>query len=197
MSTVTVYDSRRYALLNRWDPSHLKRIDRLVSITADTRVLEVGCGRGHLTKALANRGVDIVGIDANPQAADLADHGQVRHMRAEQLEFDDASFDLIISVHAIEHIPELPRALSEMARVLAPGGNAVHIYPAEPIQGLYAIPTSVILHGTPFKARQVHCHKLWPAKLRRLSAPTGLIQTHSEFSLFKSPQFAGVFERIS
>ena len=36
------------------------------------------------------------------------------------------------------------RALEEMARVLKPGGEAMFIYPAEPIQGLYAIPTSII-----------------------------------------------------
>lgn len=193
---MTVYDSRRYALINRWDPSHLKRIERLATFEAGTRVLEVGCGQGHLTKALADRGVDIIGVDANPHAPDVADHPRVRHMRAEALEFDDRSFDLVVSVHAIEHIPELAQALSEMARVLEPGGHAVHIYPAEPIQGLYAIPTSIILHGTPFKAREVHCHKLWPAKLRRLSDEVGLRQVHSEFTLFKSPQFAGVFEKV-
>lgn len=195
MPTVTLYDSRRYAMLNRWDPSHLKRIERLARLDPGTRVLEIGCGQGHLTKALAARGVDIVGIDANPHAADVADHGLVRHMRAESLDFEDDVFDLVISVHAIEHIPELTQALAEISRVLVPGGHAVHIYPAEPIQGLYAIPTSVILHGTPFKARQVHCHKLWPAKLRRLSAPVGLRHVHSEFSLLKSPQFASVFEK--
>lgn len=195
MPTVTLYDSRRYALINRWDRSHLKRIERLAVLEPGMRVLEVGCGQGHLTKALAERGVDIVGIDANPRAAEVAEHSSVRHMRAEALEFGDGSFDLVISVHAIEHIPELGKALAEMSRVLVPGGHAVHVYPAEPIQGLYAIPTSIILHGTPLKARQVHCHKLWPAKLRRLSAPVGLMQIHSEFSLLKTPQFAAVFEK--
>lgn len=192
---MTVYDSRRYAILNRWDPSHLKRVARLVSIRPGQHVLEVGCGRGHLVKAFADRGVDVIGIDANPQAAEVAAPGLVRHMRAEALEFGDQTFDFVIAVHAIEHIPELEKALAEMARVLKPGGRAVFVYPAEPIQGLYAIPTSVILHGTPFKAREVHCHKLWPAKLRRLAEPVGLRQTHSEFSFFKTPQFAAVFEK--
>lgn len=192
---MTTYDSRRYALLNRWDPSHLKRIDRLISIGPDDRVLEVGCGQGHLTKALAARGVEIIGIDANPQASDVAESDLVRHMVAESLEFEDESFDRIISVHAIEHIPPLDEALEEMARVLVPGGKAVFIYPAEPIQGLYAIPTSIILHGTPFKAREVHCHKLWPSKLREMVEPLGMTQIATEFSLFLSPQFASVFEK--
>jgi ubiquinone/menaquinone biosynthesis C-methylase UbiE len=117
-------------------------------------------------------------------------------MRAEALEFEDESFDIILSVHAIEHIPPLSQALAEMARVLKPAGQALHIYPAEPIMGLYAIPTSVILHGTPFKARQVHCHKLSPSKLRAMMEPIGLRETHHEFNLFKSPQFVSVFEKV-
>lgn len=192
---MTTYDSRKYASINRWDPSHLKRIDRLVSMKPGDRVLEVGCGQGHLTRALAARGLEIIGIDANPKAAEIAGNGVVRHMVAEALEFDDETFDFVVSVHAIEHIPPLEKALEEMTRVLKPGGEAVFIYPAEPIQGLYAIPTSVILHGTPFKAREVHCHKLSPAKLRAMIEPLGMVETGHEFSLLKSPQFASVFEK--
>ncbi len=190
---MTSYDSRRYALINRWDQSHLKRVNRLTSFSPGARVLEVGCGQGHLTRALAAQGVDIIGIDANPNAPEIAGNGLVRWMNAESLDFEDNTFDVVISVHALEHIPDLESALSEIARVLKPGGEAVHIYPAEPIMGLYAVPTSVILHGTPFKAREVHCHKLWPSKLRRMVEPLGMSQIASEFTLFKSPQFASVF----
>lgn len=189
------YDSRRYALINRWDPSHLDRVDRLLELNDGLRVLEVGCGQGHLTKRLLERGLDVTGIDANPNAPEVANTDRVLHMRGEDLAFEDDSFDVIVSVHAIEHIPALEEAIAEMARVLRRGGRAMHVYPAEPIMGLYAIPTSVILYGTPFRAREVHCHKLWPAKLRRLMAPHGLVETHSEFNLFKSPQFVSVFEK--
>lgn len=187
------YDSRRYALVNRWDPGHLDKVDKLLPLEPGSRVLEVGCGSGHLTRRMAERGVDIVGIDANPQAGDVSGSDRVCTMHAEDLAFDDDSFDAIISVHAIEHIPALEMALSEMARVLRPGGKALLIYPAEPIMGLYAVPTSLILHGTPFKARQVHCHKLWPAKLTRMVEPLGWVPTHTEFNLLKSPQFVSRF----
>jgi ubiquinone/menaquinone biosynthesis C-methylase UbiE len=192
---LTTYDSRRYALLNRWDPSHLRRVDRLVAIDAGDRVLEVGCGRGHLTEAIASRGVDIIGIDANSHAPVVAANGRIRHMSAEALDFEDRTFDVVISVHALEHIPPLSQALAEMVRVLKPGGRAVFVYPAEPIQGLYAIPSSIVLHGTPFRAREVHCHKLWPGKLREMMEPLGMSETAKEFSLFKTPQFASAFEK--
>lgn len=189
------YDSRRYALLNRWDPSHLKKVDQLLDLAEGDRVLEVGCGQGHLTRRLAERGVDVTGIDANPNAPEVAETDRVMHMNGESLEFDDATFDNVISVHALEHIPPLDQAIVEMARVMKPGATALHIYPAEPIMGLYAIPTSVILHGTPFKAREVHCHKLWPAKLRRKMEGVGLEELHHEFNLLKSPQFVSMFEK--
>jgi len=116
-------------------------------------------------------------------------------MRAEELEFGDAEFDSIVSVHAIEHIPPLERAAAEMSRVLKPGGRALFVYPAEPIQGLYAVPTSVILYGTPFKARQVHCHRLTPSRVRSLMAGHGLVEAHHEFNLLKWPQFISVFAK--
>jgi ubiquinone/menaquinone biosynthesis C-methylase UbiE len=193
--TVHDYDSARYARINRWDSSHLDKVDRLLDLEAGHRVLEVGCGQGHLTRRLADQGIEVTGIDANPFAAEIAGIDRVRTMRAESLAFEDSSFDYVISIHALEHIPELEEALAEMARVLRHGGTALHIYPAEPIKGLYAVPTSMILHGTPFRATEVHCHRLWPAKLRRMMSPLGLAETSHEFNLFKSPQFVSVFEK--
>lgn len=190
------YTSLDYAMRNRWDQSHLRKVDRLLDLSPDTRVLEVGCGRGHLTTRLAERDIDVIGVDANPMAVEVAGTDRVRHMSGESLDFDDESFDVVISVHALEHIPDLELALSEMARVLVGGGRALHVYPAEPIRGLYAIPTSIILHGTPFKAREVHCHKLWPAKLAAMMAGVGLAETHNEFHFFKTPEFVSVFEKV-
>ena len=194
---MTDYDSRRYALVNRWDPAHLRRIDKLLPLHTGDRVLEVGCGQGHLTTRLAERGVDVVGIDANPNAPEVSGSDRVLHMMAEDLSFEDGEFDAVVAVHAIEHIPPLDEAAAEMARVLRPGGKALFIYPAEPIQGLYAVPTSMILYGTPFKAREVHCQWLSPAKVRRIMGEHELTETHHEFNLLKSPQFISVFTKAS
>jgi ubiquinone/menaquinone biosynthesis C-methylase UbiE len=189
------YDSRRYAAVNRWDERHMVTVARHLDPRPGDRILEVGCGRGHLTKRLRELGADAVGIDANPKAADLAVTEGVSQMLAEDLRFEDASFDKVVAIHAIEHLPDLEGSLDEMARVLRPGGRALFVYPAEPIKGIWAVPTAVILHRNPLKATQVHCQWLWPAKLRRLTVGRGLVHVHSEFNLLSSPQFVTVLDK--
>lgn len=189
------YDSKRYALLNRWDERHEVTVRRHLDPQPGERVLEVGAGRGHLTKRLRDWGVDAVGIDANPQAPDVAVTDGILHMYGEDLAFDDDTFDKVVSVHAIEHIPDIGGAFDEMSRVLKPGGQALFIYPAEPIKGIWAVPTAIILHKNPFKATTVHCQWLWPSRVRRIAEPRGFTHRHSEFNLLSSPQFVSVFTR--
>src|SRR3990172_8303533 len=136
----TTYDSRRYALVNRWDPRHMRTVRRVVAPKPGWRVLDVGCGRGHLTMRLQELGCDATGVDANPQAAAVAVTSGIETMRAERLGFPDGTFDLVVSVHAIEHIPPLEQTLAEMARGLKPGGRLLLIYPAEPIKGIFPLP---------------------------------------------------------
>jgi ubiquinone/menaquinone biosynthesis C-methylase UbiE len=191
------YDSERYAVINRWDPTHLEKVDRLLSLQPGERVLEIGCGRGHLTKRLAEKGIDVTGIDANPNAAHVSESERVVFMRAEALEFDDDEFDSVVGVHSIEHIPNLRGAFAEMARVLKPGGQALFIYPAEPIMGLFAVPAAIILHKNPLMAREIHCHKLTPKKVRLMLSPLGFEERHHEFNFLRSPQFVSVFEKAA
>lgn len=189
------YDSRRYALVNRWNPRNLDLVLDWVGPSPGSRILDVGCGRGHLVRALTEHGFDGWGIDLNPNARELAGELNVRTMSAAALEFGDASFDAVVSFHAIEHIPPLEQAMLEVARVVKPGGKVLFVYPAEPIRGLYAIPTSVILHGTPFKARQVHVHRLSPSKVRALGKAAGLQELRHAFRPWPSPEYASLLER--
>jgi 2-polyprenyl-3-methyl-5-hydroxy-6-metoxy-1,4-benzoquinol methylase len=190
------YDSRKYALINRWNPRNLEIIRDWVAPAPGTRVLDVGCGKGHLVKALSELGVDAVGIDLNPNAADVAVVPRVQTMSATHLEFDDASFDAVVSFHAIEHIPRVDEVLREMARVVKPGGKVLLVYPAEPVRGLYAIPTSVILHGSPFKARQVHVHKFNPRELAQRAGALHLRALKSRLRMWPSPEYASLFDRV-
>jgi ubiquinone/menaquinone biosynthesis C-methylase UbiE len=189
------YDSRKYALINRWNPRNLEIIRDWVAPSPGDRILDVGCGKGHLVKALSELGIESVGIDLNPNAADVAVVPRVKTMSAINLDFEDESFDAVVSFHSIEHIPRIEDALEEMARVVKHGGKVLLVYPAEPIRGLYAIPTSIILHRSPFKARQVHIHRLNPQVVAKLGAAVGLREVNRKLRMWPSPEYASLFER--
>jgi SAM-dependent methyltransferase len=94
-------------------------------VSPGQRVLEVGCGEGALTCAAAQAGADAVAVDMsapNLEAARrLAAAAGVRvallQADAERLPFADGSFDLVLSSHVLEHLPDLDRGLRELQRV--------------------------------------------------------------------------------
>jgi SAM-dependent methyltransferase len=89
--------------------------------------LDIGCGEGRFCRMLAARGIATTGID--PTAALIA---QARHRHpegsyhvapAEALPLPDSAFDLVICYLSLIDIDDLPTAIAEIIRVLAPGGT--------------------------------------------------------------------------
>jgi ubiquinone/menaquinone biosynthesis C-methylase UbiE len=191
------YRSRRYALLN--SPievnRHVRRVERYLRPRAADRVLEIGCGRGFLTRQIQRIAPATTGIDLNPQAISNAVTGDLRNMDARALAFPNAVFDKIYSFHAIEHIPDLGRAFAEMDRVLKPGGRVLLVYPAEPIRGLYVVPTALLIFGNPLRARDLHVHKLSPRTLLPFLAGTSLRVVRSKLQFLLTPQFITVLRK--
>src|SRR3990172_2432495 len=108
------WSNRYYALLAR---KHGPRGGRL---------LEVGCGLGHLLTWLTGR-YRVFGADVNAWALSQARRnvpdGHFVQLSAEDLSvFPGGAFQVIIAKHVVEHLPHPERAVAEMARVLAPGG---------------------------------------------------------------------------
>ncbi|MBW0017012.1 MAG: class I SAM-dependent methyltransferase [Mycobacterium sp.] len=91
------------------------------------RILVVGCGTGLEAGILARGlGAETIGIDVGAEFAFDHEGSQpavLMPMDAQRLEFEDAAFDVVYSFHALEHIPDHRKALSEMSRVLRPGGT--------------------------------------------------------------------------
>ena len=90
------------------------------------RVLEVGCGLGHLLLWLRDR-YQVYGTDINSWALSQARRnvpgGHFALLSAEDLgAFRDGEFQIVISKHVVEHLPDPERSVAEMSRVLAPGG---------------------------------------------------------------------------
>lgn len=89
--------------------------------------LDVGCGEGRFSRMLRAAGIQTVGIDPTEiliQEARRRDpEGDYRLAAAEELPFPDASFDLVVSYLSLIDIPDVPMSISEMTRVLQPGGR--------------------------------------------------------------------------
>jgi ubiquinone/menaquinone biosynthesis C-methylase UbiE len=103
----------------------------------DVRVLELGCGPGNFTCALAEAGFSVTGLDAYAALVEVAkEKRRARHLanlafRQGELTrgntFRDATFDQVVSIHSLYAHPAPDRLLSEAYRVLKPGGHAVFV----------------------------------------------------------------------
>ncbi len=99
------------------------------------RALDLGCGDGTFTALLAGAGAEVVGVDVAAAALERARTGH-RGLDFRQvpldglLPFDDSRFDLVWASEVIEHVADTARWLSEVRRVLAPGGRLLLTTPS-------------------------------------------------------------------
>ncbi|MFP4288385.1 MAG: class I SAM-dependent methyltransferase [Bacteroidales bacterium] len=101
------------------------------------RVLEYGCGPGHNAFFLAQHARELFAIDISDFAIETAaqkanelgfKNARFIEMNAEELEFEDNSFDLVFGNSIIHHL-DLEKSFAEIKRVLKPGGKAIFYEP--------------------------------------------------------------------
>jgi SAM-dependent methyltransferase len=171
-----VYDTVSGVLLG----SFFKGITADVSTVAPdgARVLEVGCGPGHLSIRLARRGFDVTGLDLDPAMIERArvsaegagDHNERRPSfvvgDVASLPFPDGSFDLVVSTFSMHHWSDPSAGLAEIGRVLHPGARALiwdfrsgarphligprHAHVPDPIQSTYGSALRLVI-ATPWR----------------------------------------------
>jgi len=137
------------------------------------RVLEVGCGPGHLAIRLAvEHALDVTGLDLDPAMNDLARANAIRAESRDErrpsflvgdvgaLPFPDESFDLVVSTLSMHHWADPPAGLAEIGRVLRPDGRAViwdfrpgftplHAHMPDPLEHVRGVPLRLV-QATPW-----------------------------------------------
>jgi len=116
--------------------SHLDALLATVGPVAGLRVLDVGCGDGHLSRALAKLGARVTGYDPFIAGSDETKLGDGSYRLAcapaDELPEPDQAADLVVFLFSLHHVPaaKLAAALAEARRVLKPSGR---LYVAEPL----------------------------------------------------------------
>lgn len=98
---------------------------------AGKEVLEIGCGMGTMAMNWARTGAHVTAVDLNGTAVEQTRarfelhglDGDIRSADARALEFADGQFDYVYSWGVLHHSPELERSITELVRVLKPGGG--------------------------------------------------------------------------
>jgi 2-polyprenyl-6-hydroxyphenyl methylase/3-demethylubiquinone-9 3-methyltransferase len=128
-------ESPWYQMIVTFDPARVgyaKKIliERLKIDPKATAALEVGCGGGFMTEEMARMGFSTTGVDpSEPSLRVAAEHARrsgldIRYRTGvgESLPFEDRSFGAVFCCDVLEHVRDLPKVISEISRVLKPGG---------------------------------------------------------------------------
>ncbi|HJQ23678.1 MAG TPA: methyltransferase domain-containing protein [Blastocatellia bacterium] len=127
-STEKRWDASRYDDAYSFVWKHGAGVMELLAPQAAERILDLGCGTGHLTAQIAARGAEVVGIDRSPEMIATAQQNYPR-LRfevadAERFRFDEP-FDAVFSNAAIHWMKDQPSVAASIWRALKPGGRFV------------------------------------------------------------------------
>ncbi|HEY7290429.1 MAG TPA: ubiquinone/menaquinone biosynthesis methyltransferase [Vicinamibacterales bacterium] len=140
------YDFITRALSYGQDARWKRRVIEMASPSSASRVLDLATGTGDLAFGCAARGARVVGLDltqrmielANAKAATQQDTIVPRYLVGDMLAlpFPSGSFDIVTTGYGLRNVPDLSRAIDEIARVLKPNGQIVALDFNRPSNGL-------------------------------------------------------------
>lgn len=120
--TIEKTDARHQAVL--------KEARKIYGDGVNSRIAEIGCGKGRFLRGILEDGFEggIDGIDVSEELLKyLPDKVRKIHGRMENIPCEDSAYDFVFCVEALEHSQNMKLAVSEMARVLKPGGTLLII----------------------------------------------------------------------
>ena len=118
--------------LHQINPLRLDWIDKLARL-AHRSVLDVGCGGGILSEAMARRGAQVLGIDLATKSLRVAQlhamESQVSHLRYQEISVEalaaeaPGSFDVVTCMEMLEHVPDPDSVVRACTQLVKPGGH--------------------------------------------------------------------------
>jgi 2-polyprenyl-6-hydroxyphenyl methylase / 3-demethylubiquinone-9 3-methyltransferase len=172
--------------LHQINPLRLEWINQL-SPVAGKRVLDVGCGGGILTEAMANKGASAMGIDLAEKSLKVAK----ANVTYETIATEDialrepASFDIVTCMEMLEHVPDPPSVIEACAQLVKPGGWVFFsTLNRNPKSFLFAIiGAEYVLNLLP-KGTHDFNKFIKPAELARAARNSGLVQQATKGMLY-------------
>ena len=169
-----------YRTLHQINPARLQFVERFV-VLSGLRVLDVGCGGGMLSEALAERGASVLGIDLAEsalQAAEAHRAGQAVEYRLESSRETAARgevFDVVTCMEMLEHVADPAAVLRDIHALLKPGGwaffSTINRTLKARLGAVYA--AEYLLHLVPQGTHQYDWF-IKPAELSRMAERAGL-----------------------
>ena len=168
------------------DAKWKQKLVTIAGVVAGERALDLAAGTGDIAFAVAARGAKTIGLDITHRMLQLARRRQRNGTPAEfiagdmiSLPFRSSSFDLVTTGYGLRNVPDLAAAVTEIARVLRPGGRLVSLDFNKPenaiVRAIYLSYLTIvgstlgwILHRDPDTYRYI------PASIRRYPGARGV-----------------------
>ncbi len=155
-------------------PTLTDRVGRTVmwlSAADRGQLLDLGCGDGRLLARMKDAGWEVVGLEPDHKAAEIAAgkyNFQIHEGSLEEAAFDEAVFDAITMAHVLEHLPDPLATLKESLRILRPGGRLAIVTPNSASLGLRR-------YGPDWRGLEPprHLHLFGPAAIRHAAERAG------------------------
>jgi 2-polyprenyl-6-hydroxyphenyl methylase / 3-demethylubiquinone-9 3-methyltransferase len=178
-------DSTMFGPLHKINPLRVDWLEHAAGGLAGKRVVDVGCGGGILSEALAARGADVVGIDLGEKALGVAQLHQLetgssvdyRLIAAEALAAEmPASFDVVACMELLEHVPDPAAIVAACGTLAKPGGiGAVSTINRTPkAYALAVLGAEYLLQMLP-RGTHDYAKFLQPAEIARFARRAGLV----------------------
>ena len=189
-------DSEMFGPLHRINPLRIGWIDATVGGLAGKTVLDVGCGGGILTEAMAAGGAQVLGIDLGEKALGVArlhklesgSPAEYRLIAAEALARETpAAYDVVTCLEMLEHVPDPGAIVAASAALDRPGGTVLFsTINRNPKSYLFAVIGAEYVLGLLPKGTHDYARFVQPAELAAHGRRAGL-QTHAITGMTYNP----------